>query len=228
MNATVGAITIGQSPRVDLVPEIIEMTEGSIEFLEKGALDGLNSEEIEKLSPRSGATTLVTRLKDGTQVKVNKNDIEDKIREKIDQLEAEKVDLIVLLCSGSFEELNSKVPLVFPNGLLLGTLRGLSLPNGLGFLVPSEGQVPSAAKEFENAGLSPVGFGASPYDKDNGIRMAARKLKEKNVDLTVLHCVGYSLKMKKEVSEITGKPVILVRSILARLLSELYILSKSH
>lgn len=221
MKTIAGAITIGQSPRVDLVPEIIEMTGERIEFVEKGALDGLTSSEIEKLSPHRDKTTLVTRLKDGTQVKVNKDDIEEKVQEKIDQLEAEDVDLTVLLCSGSFEELNSKVPLVFPNGLLLGTLNALNLPNKLGFLVPSETQVRSAMEEFEGVGLSSVGFGASPYDRNSEIQQAAKKLAKEDLDIVALHCVGYSKKMKKEVSQITGKPVLLVRSILARFLNEI-------
>jgi len=221
MKFIAGAITIGQSPRVDLVPEIIEMTDEKIKFIEKGALDGLTSSEIEKLSPHKGKTTLVTRLKDGTQVKVNKNDIEAKVQEKIGQLEAENVDLIVLLCSGSFEKLYSKVPLVFPNGLLLGTLKALNLPNKLGFLVPAETQVRSAMEEFEGVGISPVGFGASPYGINSEIQQAAKKLAKEDLDIVALHCIGYSKKMKKEVYKITRKPVLLVRSVLARFLNEI-------
>ena len=223
MKTSVGTITIGQSPRVDLVPEIREMTEGDIEFVEKGALDGLSSAEIEELAPRSGATTLVTRLRDGTHVKVNKIDIEEKVQEKIYRLEELGVGLVVLLCSGSFEKLESNVPLIFPNGLLFGTLSGLDLPNKLGFLVPSEEQVDSAAEEFEHAGLDPVGFGASPYEGIDDIRGGAEKLKQEDVDVIALHCVGYSEAMKKEVIKITGKPVVLVRSILGRFLGEIAI-----
>ena len=221
MKTTVGAITIGQAPRVDLVPEIVEMTGGNISFVEKGALDDLTPEEIEELSPKRDEPTLVTRLKDGTQVIVGKKRIEEKVQEKIDLLETEEVDFVVLLCSGSFKNIKSNVPLLFPNGLLLGTLSSLTLPNYLGFLVPSKTQVPSATKEFESVGFSPVGLGASPYSNSEEVWKAAERLRDKNVDLIVLHCFGYTGQMKREVSEIAEKPVVLVRSVLARFLSEI-------
>jgi protein AroM len=44
---------------------------------------------------------------------------------------------------------------------------------------------------------------------------------KKNVDLIVLDCIGYTLKMKEKLKEMTGKPVLLPRSILARVIREL-------
>ena len=51
---TIGMITIGQSPRVDVVPEIREILGDGIEVLEAGALDGLSLEEVKGFSPRKG------------------------------------------------------------------------------------------------------------------------------------------------------------------------------
>ena len=47
MNKKIGAITIGQSPRNDLIPEI-ESYFGGAEILQMGALDGLDKSEIQK------------------------------------------------------------------------------------------------------------------------------------------------------------------------------------
>ena len=42
----IGAITVGQSPRVDLIPEIQPILGDSVEIIQAGALDGLSKEEI--------------------------------------------------------------------------------------------------------------------------------------------------------------------------------------
>ena len=62
----IGAITVGQSPRVDLIPEIQPILGDSVEIIQAGALDGLSKEEIAKFVPRPGENVLVSRLTDGT------------------------------------------------------------------------------------------------------------------------------------------------------------------
>ena len=49
----IGAITVGQSPRVDLIPEIQPILGDSVEIIQAGALDGLSKEEISKFGPDS-------------------------------------------------------------------------------------------------------------------------------------------------------------------------------
>jgi protein AroM len=44
----VGTLTIGQSPRIDIIPEIRDVLGPSVEIVEKGALDGLNLEQVKK------------------------------------------------------------------------------------------------------------------------------------------------------------------------------------
>jgi protein AroM len=68
----VGTLTIGQSPRNDIIPDLKEILGKEVELIEKGALDGLSGEEINELSPKPGDYPLVTRLKDGIEVKVGK------------------------------------------------------------------------------------------------------------------------------------------------------------
>jgi protein AroM len=64
--------------------------------------------------------------------------------------------------------------------------------------------------------------GASPYAQDGEeVKEAARKLKEEGSDLIVMDCIGYSLRMKDWVKEVTGKPALLARSTLARVAGEL-------
>lgn len=52
MNQRVGMITVGQSPRDDIVPNMSQALGANIEVIEKGALDGLSTEEIQSLAPK--------------------------------------------------------------------------------------------------------------------------------------------------------------------------------
>ena len=63
-----GAITVGQSPRTDVTDDIMGIFQGKVEILERGALDGLTVEDIDKLAPDAGEYVLVSRMRDGSQV----------------------------------------------------------------------------------------------------------------------------------------------------------------
>lgn len=48
----IGAVTIGQSPRVDVTPDIMPIFGEQVELIQAGALDGLSREEIERMAPK--------------------------------------------------------------------------------------------------------------------------------------------------------------------------------
>ncbi len=222
-----GTITIGQSPRIDLVPELKKLIARSIdtrfEIMERGALDDLNLLEIKRLKPSGGEEILVTRMSNGTEVTVGKKSIIPRMQDRISELNAENVDLVTLLCSGTFPEFESKAPLVNPGKLVSGMLSSISIQGKLGVFLPSEDQINQVTRELKDLGFQTVCVGASPYSKNQGvIRKAAQIIKERSVDLVLMHCFGYSVEMKKVVEETTEKPVILVRSLLAQALSELF------
>ena len=51
--------------------------------------------------------------------------------------------------------------------------------------------------------------------------MLLKKQQKKLADLIVLDCIGYTQEMKKMFAEKTGKKVVLPRTLLARVVSEL-------
>jgi len=61
---TIAAITIGQSPRDDVIAELVSLVPG-VRWVQAGALDGLDIEQIRALEPDPGDRPLVTRLRDG-------------------------------------------------------------------------------------------------------------------------------------------------------------------
>jgi protein AroM len=66
--ARLGLVTIGQTPRTDVVPEMAEVLGPGIEIVERGALDGLDIQAITALAPGPGDEVLVTRLRGGAPV----------------------------------------------------------------------------------------------------------------------------------------------------------------
>lgn len=61
---------------------------------------------------------------------------------------------------------------------------------------------------------------SSPYEELN-IEDTAKELKAKGVDLLVLDCMGYTEQHKRRVKSATDLPVILSRSIVARVAAEM-------
>jgi protein AroM len=82
----IGVITIGQSPRIDIIPEMREILGADVEILEAGALDGLTLEEVKKFYPKGGDYILCTRMSDGREVVVAKRFIVPRVQKCIDLL----------------------------------------------------------------------------------------------------------------------------------------------
>jgi len=221
---TIGVVSIGQSPRSDVVPELERIikdsrTSQTVSFLQKGALDGLTADEIAGLQPTEEKDHLVTRLQDGTEVAVDKHGIYPRVQQATSALNGEGADIIALLCSDEFPPFRSEAPLILPVRLLSGVVSSISIKGKLGVMVPSEKQVGTTTVFYQGLGFQPIVVGASPYANGNEILNAASGLKGQ-VGLVVMDCFGYDLETKRRVSEITGTPVILARSVLARTLSE--------
>lgn len=224
MKHKIGAITIGQSPRSDVVPEIKQIVGQAIEFVEMGALDGLTLEEVKALAPQTGDYVLHTRMNDGSAVTIGKQFILPRMQTCIDTLTHQGVELIVLLCTGKFPEFRSSILLVEPQKItdsLIVALAGKQ--HKVGIITPLAEQVAQAATHFQDAQEKVVIVPASPYTSVDEISPAANILKSEGVDLSILHCIGYTLDMKKRVKELTGKPVILARSLTAQIIRELMV-----
>jgi len=221
MKHTIGAITIGQSPRTDVIPEIQQIVGQDIDFIEMGALDDLTLEEVKAFAPQAGDYVLHTRMNDGTAVTIGKQHILPRMQTCIDTLIQRGVELIVLLCTGKFPEFRSSVLLIEPQKITDSLILALAgKQHKVGIMTPLAEQVEQATTHL-TAVQEHVVVVASPYISVDEIIPAAKALKTERVDLSVLHCIGYTLGMKKVARDITGKPVILARSLTARVLREL-------
>lgn len=216
-----GAITIGQSPRVDMVPEMKKYL-GDVEVLEMGALDGISRAEIEAMTPREGDYVLVSKLNDGSSVKFGKSHIIPLLQNCISTLEEKGVDLILFLCTGVFvDPFESTVPIVYPDKILAGVIPTVTDKQVLGVMTPDEKQVAQAeAKWGKLVDRLEVRHG-SPYKETEDIIRAARELKEAGADVILLDCMGFDEEMKRVVMDESGKLVILSKTLVARVMGEM-------
>ena len=141
-----------------------------------------------------------------------------KLQECIDKLEKE-VDAIGLLCTGEFPELKAKKLLIEPSILLLKTVEALNVSK-LGVLVPDPKQKEMAKRKWKKVVKEVQVRSVSPYvGTEEELRKQAQDLASS--ELIVLDCIGYSTRSKEIVKEVTGKPVLLPRTLMARVIGEL-------
>jgi len=218
----IGAITIGQSPRTDVTADFLPALGRDVTLLQRGALDDLTREEIAALAPAVGDYVLVTRLRDGTEVKVAEERIHERMRAAVRYLEDQGASLIILFCTGEFPGVDSRQILLRPDALLSSAVKELIGVGILGICVPSAEQIPAMTKKWAGVGSGCVCAAVSPYSAPlSAFRTAAAELALGGADLIVMDCIGYSAEMKKIVQEETLKPVVLPRTFLGRLAGEL-------
>lgn len=221
MACTLGTVTIGQSPRVDLIPEMKSIIGGEIDVIEAGALDGLSLDEVELLRPEAGDYVLVTRMADGTAVKIAEKHIVPRMQDAIDGLVRRGAQTIALVCTGEFPHFDCERLIVRPQRVLFNVASSVAAGLRLGVILPDGDQIPQARNRWAAAGSELRFEPASPYGPVECVELAAGNLSRWGAQVVVMDCMGYTLAMKEMVRRITGRPVILARSILARVLAEL-------
>ncbi|MGA9350238.1 MAG: AroM family protein [Anaerolineae bacterium] len=215
-----GLVTIGQSPRDDVVSQMLPLLPAVLDIRQVGALDGLTPEQIAELAPGPQDYVLHTRLQDGSAATVGRERITALLQDCLKQLQGEGANPIVLLCTGEFPGLRSDALLIEPDRLLVNVVRGLR-PRRAGVLVPLPSQIESAAAKWRVLEAEVVFVAASPYGEQIELTRAAEELEGHPLDLVVMDCMGYTLAHRRVVTQATGRPVILASRVVARIVGEL-------
>ncbi|RLG52906.1 MAG: hypothetical protein DRO00_04890 [Thermoproteota archaeon] len=216
----IGFLTIGQSPRHDILEEILPQL-SDLKVIEAGALDGLSADQIASLRPGEGEETLVSRLRDGKQVVMGKKKLHPLLNEAINRLHNAGAEISILLCTGTFELTSAPIPLIQPGRImrnLIGSI--LSKEGKLGLIVPLEDQkkqIEDVWKEFvDDIKILTL----SPY---MGLRPGPEWFKAlSDRDLVVMDCMGYRLEHERLVRMYTKRPVFLPKRLISSLVKEFY------
>ncbi len=222
MKKVIGTVTIGQSPRTDVIPDVTSILGPDIEIREAGALDGLSPEIIASFAPGEGDYVLVTRLADGSSVQVAERHITPRIHEKIAEHFTGGIPVVLLLCTGEFPDFETGGLLIRPQKVLFNAVAAVAKGMRIGILTPSPEQVDQSENRWGS--LSPFvrAVPSSPYvNSMEAARTAAEELKEWKAEITVLDCIGYTLAIRSLVREITERPALLARGVAASMVKEL-------
>lgn len=216
---TVGAVTIGQSPRPDVMAAIRPVLGPDVRIVERGALDEEDARDVQRaaLEPPEGPL-LVTRLRDGAEVRVRLAWVAPRVERCLRQLEAE-ADLILLLCTGSFPPMGVRRPLLRPERVLAAMVEAVR-PARLGVLTPAAEQCADQRERWGRLAPEVAVSSASPYGNPDALAPAARVLAGAGVDLVVMDCLGYTPAMRAVVRATTRRPVLLASTAVASVAAE--------
>ena len=218
----VGAITIGQSPREDVIQDLLPLMDDRVELIQAGALDGLTREDIRAFAPGQEDYVLISQLQDGSPVMFAERYILPRLQQCIELLEEQGAELILFLCTGDFPDVfHSKVPLIFPCKVLNGLVPALASRGKIAVVVPTPQQVAQSEQKWKQYVQESTAIPASPYGNQEALDEAARTVSELDVDLVVMDCIGYHTGTKERFQKLSRKPVILSRTLAVRVMMEL-------
>ncbi len=221
MKKAIGMVTIGQTPREDVTPDLKKIWGDGIEIIEKGALDGLSKEEIEGFKPEEGDYTLVTRLRDGSHAIIAKKYILPRLQNAIDELNAQEIPLILLLCTGAFPEFKSEAIIIRPQAIIHKTVAAIAAGKTVGIITPLPDQVMQCREKWLESEVDiKVEYG-SPYGPKEDLIQGIKRLSENDLSFIVLDCMGYSAVMKDMIKEMINIPIVLPRTLIARIIREM-------
>ena len=216
----IGMLTIGQTPRDDLIPGLLDILGPGYEIVEAGALDDLTLEEVRGIDLDPDHYILVSRMRDGTEVKITKEFVVPRLQVQLDVLEEQGVRLTVVMCTGKFPQFRSKGIVVTPSEVLKGVLKSAIKMGKLAVVYPTAEQMPYAMRDFGREGVEVYADTVSPYEEDD-VRGLLDRLVGEGPDLVFLNCFGFPYSIKRQVQEATGKPTIHSSALIARVIKEL-------
>lgn len=225
--ATIGIVTIGQSPRADHLGDDVRASLGPrTRVIERGALDDMNGAEIAAIAPTSSDDyRLITLLRNGRSVEIAKQPILERLQRAIGELETRAgVDATLLVCTGTFPSFTHRKPLLAPQAALYGAVAGMAGGGRIGALIPLAAQRQQALAKWRDYGIADVQvFPASPYGPDpaRAVAAASADARVAGASLLFMDCFGYDRAMKAAARRAFGGPVVLARTLAARLIAEL-------
>ncbi|CDZ29594.1 AroM family protein [Neorhizobium galegae] len=205
-------LSVGQTPRADLIGDMLTNLDVPIEALEIGALDGLSKAEIDDLKVRPGEQSIVTRLADNTDIVVSKPRIAERMAKIAAAFQPNEFDLVVILSTGLFRDFESTCPTVNAQRAMESAVISLAAHgSSVGLIQPLQQQI----AELDIPALAPYKICAS-YAADGDRKLLAGALVDlADAEIIVLNSVSFTEADRQMVAKASGKPVVLARRIVA-------------
>lgn len=214
-----GVVTIGQSPRPDLVAAFAAHAPGA-RVAVRGALDGLSVREVDALAGLPTDYPLLVRLADGTTREIGRDVLHPRVVQQARAFAADGATAVAIACAGDFPDVPCDVPVVLPGRVVPAVTRALGATARVGVVTPVAGQIAAATAKWRADGFDPVTV-AAPPDDDAQLDRAADILRAAGVPLIVLDCMGHADDAARRLEARSGARVLLAQSLAARVAGEL-------
>lgn len=219
----VAFFTIGESPRDDVVPAMRALLGTQVQVDEYGALDALDAAARAALAPRPGAHCFATRLRNGTSITLDKEATEQRLAQVMRAADDAGYDLLLPLCTGTALP-SLRTPVIEPQQVVDHTMAALSRhASRIGVLVPLAAQMDTL--HLAQPLSCPLHLEhASPYECDAALALAAFERAGRalaDCDFIVMHCMGYTEAMRRQVARASGRPTLLSNHCVAQLIAQL-------
>lgn len=202
----IGALTIGQSPRPDLVEPLWQYLPADCQVMEAGGLNGLSASQIPPIT--EGVYPLTTRLQDGSSVMVEESFLLPRLQQALDHLETRGAVASILLCAGTFSGLQGTRPLFKPFVVGSIVLQALGLKS-LGLIAPIKEQVAPIRRRWKTAGFEPTVWTAALSKQDRQFKQQlAVQIETYGLECIVLDYVGHPAQTVTLLQQNTTLPVI--------------------
>jgi protein AroM len=201
----IGALTIGQSPRPDLVTPLENLLP-DCEIVQAGALDDLTPCDLP--DPSKAAYPLATQMRTGQSALVDETFIAPKLQQALNRLESSGVVATLLLCAGTFYDLQSKLPIFVPFKICCRVLGALQM-TAIGLITPVEEQKTLIQARWEKMGWQPTVWSTDLGKQDQAFhRQLSEQIRTQNLDCIVLDYVGIPAKQVDQLQNAVEIPVI--------------------
>lgn len=206
----IALVTIGQSPRQDLVAH----TDITVPVLQAGALDLVNDKrDLERIEWKPGDSDLpLSTQYDGETVLLRRRALVPLLQRALESVEARGTETVSILCTESFPELRSRGTVVRIDRLIKSALNEAARnagPLSVCVFVPTVGQVVPVEARW-NLFVSSQVFELDPYATNETICRVCTAAVEggRSFNLALLDCMGYGKHVKRVVESELGCPVI--------------------
>jgi protein AroM len=209
----IALVTLGQTPRPDLMPDVLDLIGVEVAAEQHGALDGLAREEIARHPPGPRDRALFTRVGAGEDVVVSARFIAGRLAALVEKLDRRCFDLIALVSTGVYVGFAPRTPFVHGQRVSDAWIDAI-VPGDcrIGVIYPLSRQVaqspPLGHDTLIQGSRTIVSAG-----QGEGLADAARRLR--GTDLVFMHSVGYGEAVARQVAAITRCPVVTARRVIA-------------
>ena len=219
-----GTLTIGQAPRPDVTPILDRYVPTGVRRIHRGLLDSLTSDEIVgAYAAKTGEAVLVTRLADGSSVQLSAHKVHSALQGRLDALEADGCNIVLLLCTGAFAGLRLRRGfLLEPDRIIPPAVAGLARGRQLGIIVPVTSQITSENDKWNALERQPIFAAANPYTGTlDALAATGVSLARRGAEALLLDCIGFVEAHRRQLAHACGLPVLLSNALMAKIVGEM-------